>query len=155
MPRPRTSEVRKAIPDRVKVLVLLRMLKLDPADVEWDHDPALGLRPFSTVTGDFIPPQLDPAGIVARPRRGHAEKTFGPGGERRITTLGSDIHAIAKVKRLARGQAAHDARRNGEAAPAPQRRKRKIPSRPFSKRHRPMRRRKPTAREADANRGTG
>jgi hypothetical protein len=46
MTRPRVSDVRKAIPLGVKLAVALRQLGFAKGErVDFDHDPALGLRP--------------------------------------------------------------------------------------------------------------
>lgn len=128
--------------------VALIQLGLDPATAELDHDPALGLRPICTVTGDYIPPANDPRHLVWRDPVGHAKKTRGG----KATTAGSDVHLIAKGKRLRRAQTELNAGVQAWLACAPPgtaelaltllpkpRRKAKIASRPFPKQHRPMR----------------
>jgi hypothetical protein len=137
MTRPLTRDVRKAIPLSVKVEVLLRMLGLKGVPINWDHDPALALREWDADSGDFIPPQLDPDYIFAKPQLEHRTKTTGRKGEKRSTSYGSDAHAIAKLDRLT--PAAEDFRRRmlakapGEPAPERERPKHRIPSRPFPK----------------------
>ena len=64
--------------------------------VDFDHDPALGLRPWDDEKQDFIPPQLDPDFIVIRTEPAHDKKTNGNGA----TSYGSDKHAIANVDRV-------------------------------------------------------
>lgn len=64
------------------------------AGIDWDHQPALGLREI--VDGKMVPDPNDPHYI--RPMRRAAHKTKTNGGP--ATTAGSDKHAIAKVKRL-------------------------------------------------------
>lgn len=139
MTRPRTSDVRKAIPLSVKLAAALRMLReagvLDDGPVQYDHTPALGLRDWDDAAGDFIPRQHDPAYIVIRNKPAHRTKTSGRKGEQRSTSYGSDQHAIAKLDRLTPQH--EDFRRRllakatGESVPEP--RKCKIPSRPFPK----------------------
>jgi hypothetical protein len=81
----------------VKLAVALRMLGFRPEDrVQFDHDPALALRPWDEEKQDFIPPQLDPEYIVIRTEPAHDKKTNGNGA----TSFGSDKHAIAKVGAL-------------------------------------------------------
>lgn len=67
-------------------------------------------------------------------RECHKAKTSG----RPATTAGSDIHTIARAKRLARDASDFDrrilAKANGDVPPQERRPKRKIPSRPFPKR---------------------
>ena len=96
--------VRKAIPDRVKLIAALRRMGLTIEQVQFDHAPALALRPINPETGDTIPPANDPDHIELLLITEHKAKTFGKGGEKRITTAGSDIHAIAKTRRLAKQQ---------------------------------------------------
>lgn len=75
-------------------------LGLDPKAVDWDHDPALGIRVFNEATGKYEPDANDPRFITVRARTreadGHKAKTFGTGG----TTAGSDLQRIAKIKRF-------------------------------------------------------
>lgn len=88
-------------------------------NIEFDHPHPLGLNGAD-----------DLENRVARHKACHARKTRGHKG----TTYGSDIHAIAKTKRL------EEARLEAEAEPprdlvySRRREKQKIPSRPFPKR---------------------
>jgi hypothetical protein len=86
---------RRAIPLGVKVRACLLALGLDPDAVEFDHDPALGLRPIDPVTGDTIPPQNDPRYIVPRAKAAHDVKTNGA-----HVPLSGDKAKIAKLKRV-------------------------------------------------------
>lgn len=95
---------RKRIPDKVKLIAALRRMGLTIEQVQFDHNPALGLRPFDPVAGDTIPPANDPNYIELLLVSEHKEKTFGKGGEKRVTTAGSDIGNIAKVRRLTKAQ---------------------------------------------------
>lgn len=62
----------------------------------------------------------------------HREKTFGKGGEKRATTAGSDIHVIAKTKRLEKQQREFRERLLRPTGPEEKpTRKSKWPSRPF------------------------
>ena len=132
---------RKPIPDRIKLAVALRRFGLSVADVNFDHNPALGLRPYNHATGDTIPPANDPNFIdMLLTETEHKPKTFGPGGEKRITTAGSDIHRIRKVDRLSAQQQEFRRRITAQQScntPEPDRGKKRtasIPSRPFQKR---------------------
>ena len=117
----------------VKLEAALRQLGLDPKTAELDHDPALGLRPFSTVTGDYDPPENDPRYLVWRDPVAHRKKTSGT----KATSAGSDVHLIAKSKRIRRKEATHalymstDSFADLDRAMGSFARKRKIPSRPF------------------------
>ncbi|WP_235679056.1 hypothetical protein [Aquibium microcysteis] len=91
---------RRRIPDRIKLLAALRKMGLTVEQVQFDHDPALELRPINPVTGDTVPPANDPDHITMLLIKEHKTKTFGPGGEKRITTAGSDVHKIHKLARL-------------------------------------------------------
>jgi hypothetical protein len=97
-------KVRKAIPDRVKLIAALRRFGLVIEQVQFDHFPALELRPINPHTGETIPPANDPEHIQMLLITEHKVKTFGPGGEKRITTAGSDIGNIAKTRRLTKAQ---------------------------------------------------
>jgi hypothetical protein len=147
MTRPRTSEVRKAIPLGVENVVLRRtVLELMglPVDtrLDLDHQPALALRMWDPNAGDFIPGQHDPNFIVVLTKAGHRAKTSGRKGEKRVTSYGSDQHAIAKLDRLTPAQA--DFQRKVLRRPCGKKRERKntIPSRPFQKGRRKMARRR-------------
>ena len=94
------STRRKRIPDRVKLIAALRRMGLTIEQVEFDHDPALALRRVNRETGDTIPPANDPEHITMLLVTEHKAKTFGKGGEKRVTTAGSDIGKIAKLARL-------------------------------------------------------
>lgn len=95
---------RKKIPDRVKLLAALKRQGLRIEEVEFDHEPALALRPLNPETGDTIPPANDPDHIRMLLIKEHDVKTNGPGGEKRITTAGSDKGKIKKVRKLSQQQ---------------------------------------------------
>lgn len=80
--------------------VALHQLGLDPATAELDHVPAIGLRAVNAALRDYDPPQLDPRYLRWRDPVEHKTKTFG----NKATTAGSDIHLIAKSKRITREQ---------------------------------------------------
>jgi hypothetical protein len=105
MTRPRTSDVRRAIPVAVENVVLRRtVLELmglpTNTRLDLDHMPALALRMWDPNAGDFIPGQHDPNFIMVLTKAGHRAKTSGRKGEKRSTSYGSDVHAIAKLDRL-------------------------------------------------------
>lgn len=99
---------RPDIPDGVKAKVLLRqkgrcavmLHKLEAGKIHYDHRPALWERKFDTDAWDTIPPANDPQHIEALAIDAHDKRTHGPGGEKRITTAGSDSGRRAKGKRL-------------------------------------------------------
>jgi hypothetical protein len=141
MTRPRVSDVRKAIPLGVKLAVALRQLGFAKSErVNFDHDPALALRPWDDEKQDFIPPQHDPDYIVIRTEPAHDKKTNGNDA----TSHGSDKHAIAKVDRVGEAEEAFRRRLLAKADPdieAPRRPRSRIPSRGFSRQRRPLRNR--------------
>lgn len=69
-----------------------------PGRIHFDHLPALGLR--ARKGDDFDPPQLDPRFIRPMLDEAHRIKTSGT----KATSAGSDVHVIAKTKRLAERQ---------------------------------------------------
>ena len=138
---------RRAIPRRIKDVVRAtqegfcgctdKCQDILPPDgdglVQYDHQPPLKLRAAAADDSDWDPPQHDPEHIVAMVTAHHRAKTSHPRG--RHTSIDSDQHAIAKVRRL-----------RGELKP---RKKQKLPSRKMvsSKRAWPKRtfqQRKPT-----------
>lgn len=96
---------RKAIPLKTKLAVALRMLGLKADDIEYDHEPALELRPYDETAGDTIPPANDPAYIQILTIEEHKAKTA------------RDAKLIAKVHRLEgrTGQTARRAKRGGSS----------------------------------------
>lgn len=132
---------RPHMPLSVKLQAAILQLGLDPDAVDFDHDPALGLRVFDEATRTYTPDANDPKFITVRARSGdHKVKTFGNGA----TTAGSDIHRIAKTKRLETARAALEQAMNakvfgGAPAEKPMRKiqwpkGRKLRSRGFEKR---------------------
>ncbi|MHC2250965.1 hypothetical protein ACVILK_000657 [Bradyrhizobium embrapense] len=103
--RPPAEWKRPAMPCRVKLEVLIRQggrcaqtkEKLGSVEnTQFDHRPALWEREFDTATDDTIPPANDPAFIDACTIAGHKTRTHGNGA----TTVGSDSHRRAKIKRM-------------------------------------------------------
>ena len=122
--RPPKDWKRPAIPVRVKLDVVIRQegrckqtgdrlgtLK----NTQFDHRPGIWERKFDTVADDTIPPANDPSFIEACTIGGHKVRTHGNGA----TSVGSDSHRRAKIKRL--------------TEPKPDRPKRKLRSPPFQK----------------------
>lgn len=109
-------------------------------DVRYDHRPPVERRQFDTETNDTIPPFQDGRFLEPLTRAAHDTRTFGPGGEKRVTTLNSDAHNRKQTRHVRRKEAAHGAvmvaKALGEPAPQPERRKHKIANRPFAKGHR-------------------
>lgn len=88
---------RKHISMEAKLHAALYQLGIDPKDAHLDHSPPLALREWDDVAGDTIPPASDPKHLVWMSSAKHREKTS---GRKNVTVAGSDIHVIAKVKRL-------------------------------------------------------
>ncbi len=128
---------RKHIPLKAQLHAALLQLGFDPNEVDLDHAPALALRPWDEATQDTVPPASDPRFLIWRPRAEHKVKTFGPGGEKRITSAGGDIHAIAHTKRTAKKEEAFRqrmlAKADGEPPPETKKRKYHWASRPMGK----------------------
>lgn len=123
---------RAHMPLSVKLQACLYLLGFTDGDIiEWHHTPALGLR-RRLDDGAYDPAENDPHHIVPLTKGRHAVQTRG----KPATTAGSDIHAIAKVKRVGPAHEAFRARllAKGTGEAPPPTRKRKIPSRPFPKR---------------------
>lgn len=91
--------------------------------MQFDHNPALEFRPINPVTGDTIPPANDASYIDMLLVAEHKTKTFGRGGEKRITTADGDIGKIAKMRRITKQQEAFRrrllAKETGETLPEP------------------------------------
>jgi hypothetical protein len=101
---------RKAIPDAVKLEAVLRVNGRCPQcgerlgalkGLQFDHRPALINRDVAEDGTDYVPGQLDPDFIEPLHVKCHDIRTNGPGGEKRITTAGSDKHTRDKTRRLA------------------------------------------------------
>jgi len=104
---------RPNMPLSVKLQAAILQLGLDPAKVDFDHNPALGLREFNEETKTYTPDANDPKFITVLERgEEHRIKTSGTPA----TSAGSDIHRIAKAKRLAKAQAALEAALQGKAS---------------------------------------
>jgi hypothetical protein len=123
---------RKSVPLKAQLHAALYQLGLEPHEAELDHDPALKRRDWDEQAKDTIPPANDPKFLIWRPREAHARKTFGPGGEKRITTYGSDVFEIAKERRLTEQQ---EQFRSRLLTPVPkeERRSKRWPKRSFQK----------------------
>lgn len=140
---------RKDIPIRIKLEACLILLGFDADEVrrrlpDFDHHPAIGLRPVNEAGDDYEPAQLDPRYLRPLQAAAHAQKTHGRRGESKYSSAGDgDTTRAAKLKRLederihrdfrqrllATGQAIEVLREARPKAKA----KRKIPSRPFPK----------------------
>ena len=95
-------------------------------DVQLDHCPALCLRK-KVKDGRYKPDANDPIYLVYRLKPDHLKKTTGrnPGATRTITTKGSDVWLAKKFRKLEK----------------PKKSRSKIPSRPFPKAKRALRKR--------------
>lgn len=132
------SDRRKHISLKAQLHAALLQLGFEPQEVELDHAPALVLRDWDAAAQDTVPPASDPRFLIWRPKAEHKVKTFGPGGEKRITSAGGDIHAIAHTRRAAKKEEAFRqrllAKAEGELPPeTKKKRKRPWPARPFPK----------------------
>lgn len=125
---------RPHMPLRIKLAAALHALGLDPDDVQFDHSPALGMRPINPETGDTEPPANDWHFIVPLAGASHKAKTFGD-----HRPLSGDVSQIAKTKRVDKAETEFRrrllAKATGELAPETKR-KRSIPGRPWPKRRR-------------------
>lgn len=72
-----------------------------------EHDPALELRDYDPVTRKYTPDANDYRYITLMRSDCHAKKTHGPGGERRVTTKGSDNHTAKRLNKLSEKHARH------------------------------------------------
>lgn len=134
---------RKAIPDLVKLKVVLRQNSLCATcgerlgrleDTQFDHVPAVQLRCWDPEAKDTIPPSNDVDSIFAKHIDCHAAKTFGSKASKR----GADVTEIARTKRISKDTEEFRrrmlAKNDPDAEPPPDRRKKLWPKRPFPKR---------------------
>jgi hypothetical protein len=102
---------RRNIPKWVKAEVIARQAHrcavcnvrfADGDKIEFDHRPAIIMRPINVEGTDYQPPQNDPEFIEPLHAACHLLRTVGraPGAERTITTKGSDAHLAAKFRKL-------------------------------------------------------
>ena len=111
IPPPGERPKRKPIPLKARLEACLLLLKIDPKDVQWDHDPPLGLRSINDAGTDYEPPQHDPQYIQPLSAAAHALKTDGD-----HVPLSGDKSRISKAKRLERGPSCREALAAGKAA---------------------------------------
>jgi hypothetical protein len=99
--------------------------------IHYDHRPPLADREWiEEELQDYWPPQHDPRYLDALCVKCHDIRTNGPGGDKRITTAGSDSHRRAHTRALHRKTAKHEQRMADKAAGRPKPRSR-WPSRPL------------------------
>jgi len=101
-----SKRYRPAIPDRVKLIVVLRQDGLCGCgcgqrlgtleNTEFDHCPPLALREYDEATRKYTPDANDPEKIVGRIKAEHRAKTSHPKGPH--TSHGSDQHLISKTR---------------------------------------------------------
>jgi hypothetical protein len=111
----RTSEYRKAIPEAVKLEVLVRQSLMcgctttrhEPcghrfqagdalaSQIEFNHAPPLSVRAYSPRDRDFIPPQHDPNYIRAERKACHAIHTRGTAATTRGSVVGEGARAVS------------------------------------------------------------
>lgn len=122
---------------RDKLIVALRHFGLTIAEVQYDHCPALAFRKWVEADQDFDPPARSLEHVtllMVDGPHGHKVKTFGPGGERRTTTAGGDLHALAHTRRLTKKQEEFCRSVTNKKPGRPRKKQSAIPSRPFQKR---------------------
>lgn len=119
---------RQHVPYSIKLAAALLQLGLDPKTAELDHNPALARR-RRLPDGRYDPDESDPRFLQWKAPEAHAEKTFGRGGEKRITTAGSDIGEIAKMKRLTKDEEAFRSRLLAKEPGEPRQKRGTIPAR--------------------------
>lgn len=93
------SPARRTIPLSIKLAVALRALGVKASDINWSHEPALGLRAINEDGTDYDPPQHDPEYIFIRTKVQHSHITNKNNGTGR-----SDKGAIAHVRHLTEAQ---------------------------------------------------
>lgn len=100
---------RPTIPLKAKLEAALHQLAdfMHEVQLECDHDPALELREFDPKTGKYTPDANDPIYLTWRGKGAHDKKTHGPGGEKRITTKGSDNHTRERTEHLSESERKH------------------------------------------------
>lgn len=109
-------------------LPALQMAMGTTEPLEWEHEPALGLRAKRTMEDGSVvysPGENDHRYINFKIASAHRQKTTGrkPGAAKTVTTKGSDIGLMKKFRKL------ENPRPKGP----------KMPNRGFSKGHRPLR----------------
>lgn len=134
------SEHRKHIPLGVKLHACLLLLGFTDEEInggiQWDHDPPLALRFVNPETGEMEPHPNDPNFLRPLANQEHRFKTCGRRGEKRVTSAGSDQHAIGKVRRLSADQEEAHRRMLAKEPGQPRQKTNSIPSRGFVKGHR-------------------
>ena len=105
---------RKAIPKKIKIQVWRQQQAICPEckefiiitpsgdNIQYDHRPAIIMRPVNAAGTDYEPPQNDPNHIEALHKACHLRRTVGRvvGASRTVTTKGSDIWLKSKFNRL-------------------------------------------------------
>lgn len=114
---------RPYMPVSVQRDAALIALGLDPADVEWHHEPPLALRPFDEASETYTPDANDPRHIIPMATQAHKARTP------------KDITAAAKTARVTkREQEFRDRLLRKADGDTRSVRKRHWPSRPFQSR---------------------
>lgn len=117
---------RPHMPLAVRLNAVLIWAGFDPLDVDWHHQPPLQQRVWDAQAHDTIPAANDPHYIVPMAKAAHKKRT-----------AKIDVPEIHKTRHLSEDHEAFRARmlaKGAEKSEAPVRPKRKIPSRPLSKR---------------------
>jgi hypothetical protein len=108
----KTSEHRKHIPIGVRLHACLLLLgfpeeAITGGRIRWDHDPALSMRFEDPETHQLVPAPNEPSAIKPMLDDDHNNKSFGPGGEKRIHTRGSDVAEPRRLDRINKKHLAH------------------------------------------------
>lgn len=129
---------RPHMPVSVQRDACLILLGFKPGEVEWDHDPALGLRELDQETGTYTPDANDPHFIRPRENADHGEKTKGDVkriARRRKSARKLEEKVCLQESRLQAGKELIKKINSGEQVPKTMRptekRKQKIPSKPM------------------------
>lgn len=108
-PQVKTSDHRKAIPLKVKLLVLINQARCsacgkklgDANQLQFDHRPPLLLREWCEEKQDWNPAQNDPLYLEAIHEDCHQARTTGRKGTSIATTRGSDVGDFAHISAAA------------------------------------------------------
>lgn len=132
---------RKHMSTGTRLDAALHALGLLGLEIQWDHNPPLGLR--DTIKDEagniigYIPDENDPRYIVPMIKQAHRDKTNG----KKHDVSNGDIHKVHKARRLNKAQVEFQRRVLArEPSDKPERPKKKWPSRKFAtKKHQELR----------------
>ena len=115
---------RPHMPISVQRDAALIALGLEPGNVDWHHEPALGIRPYDPETGKWTPDANDPKHIVPLAKDAHKGRYSGDRKAIDKTRRNGEAEEAFRRKLLAKstGDDIRDVKRH------------RIPSRPFASR---------------------